>query len=129
AEARLPWHRVRTILQGLEVSRAAAGVMDVKGSMRQLQALQVEVLTALRGVAVEEALANLEFSDEILPRLWRLLGDREAPAETGGLGLVPREAGCADPVFEETVNIAALWDKESDTGWYLYRLAAIDPTM
>ena len=27
---------------------------------------------------------------------WRLLGDREAPAETGGLGLVPREALLSD---------------------------------
>ena len=41
----------------------------------------------------------------------------------------PRQAGCKDPVWDEPVNLASLWDKETATGWYLYRLAALDPTM
>lgn len=38
------------------------------------------------------------------------------------------KAGCKDPVWNEPVNLASLWDK-SATGWYLYRLAALDPSM
>lgn len=62
-------------------------------------------------------------------RRWQLFAGDEVPEGSGGLGLIPREAGCADPVFEEVVRVAALWDKDSNVGWYLYRLAAIDPTM
>ncbi|CAK9054063.1 unnamed protein product [Durusdinium trenchii] len=58
---------------------------------------------------------------------WEVLSSE--PPESGGLGLIFREAGCKDRVWDEPVNIASLWEKESTTGWYLYRLAAIDASM
>lgn len=96
--------------------------------VESLADVQREVNISVQGFTMQEVLLDPVFSDEILPRLWAVLSS-ESPDGTGGLGLIDRQAGCKDPVWDEPVNLASLWDKETATGWYLYRLAALDPTM
>ncbi|CAE7822693.1 hypothetical protein AK812_SmicGene15013 [Symbiodinium microadriaticum] len=123
------WHRALILQNSLEASFMKTGPRDINAAIQPIRKLQAEIVAVLDGVTVEEALSDMVFGDEILPRLWQLFAGDEVPEGSGGLGLIPREAGCADPVFEEVVRVAALWDKDSNVGWYLYRLAAIDPTM
>eukprot|EP00439_Symbiodinium_sp_Y106_P033354 s4116_g3.t23 len=118
------WHRARTLQNSLQASLKKTGARDINAAIQPIHKLQAEIVAVLDGVTVEEALRDAIFGaqsseslDEILPRLWQLFAGNEVPEGSGGLGLIPREAGCADPVFEEVVRVAALWDKDSNVGW------------
>ncbi|CAJ1336199.1 unnamed protein product [Effrenium voratum] len=117
------WGGVQERLAALEESVGQVGAPEML--IQQLADLQSEVNASLQGLTAKEALLDTGFS-ELLPRLRQLMFS-PAPEDSGGLGL--KEAGCEDPVWKEPVNVASIWDKESVTGWYLYRLAAVDPTM